>query len=178
MGHFSGSGSSSTSSAIDNDYAEIMSIILEAYFRSNMPPDLNGDELVDLCVSCIVKNGYDTKQSLLSDKAFIKYDVLGLKNVKDGGLPHRFVMTIYKTIEDLDKELLSSATSRKDKLQKVLTVMCMYGTHILVCVNCVNSRVRTSMSLISTTCYSRKLFRNQFLTSFSVRLVRTSCLTL
>ena len=108
-------------------FAEIMSIILEAYFRSNMPHDLNGDELVDLCVSCIVKNGYDTKQSLLSDRAFIKYDVLGLKNVKEGGLPHRFVMTIYKTIEDLDKELLPSANSNKEKEKgntppKVLTV--------------------------------------------------------
>lgn len=120
-----GTSGSNTSSAIDNDYAEIMSIILEAYFRSNMPPDLNGDELVDLCVSCIVKNGYDTKQSLLSDRAFIKYDVLGLKNVKEGGLPHRFVMTIYKTIEDLDKELLPSANSNKEKgntPHKVLTV--------------------------------------------------------
>ena len=123
----SGNSSSSSSSAIDNDYAEIMSIVLEAYFRSNMPPDLNGDELVDLCVACIVKNGYDTKQSLLSDRAHIKYDVLGLKNCKESvNLPHRFVMTIYKMIEDLDREA-PPANSGKEKVagrenQKVLTV--------------------------------------------------------
>ena len=81
-----------------------------------MPPDLNGDELVDLCVTCIVKNGYDTKQSLLSDRTHIKYDVLWLKNGKEGvNLPHRFVMTIYKMIGDLDREV-PPANSGKEKV--------------------------------------------------------------